>query len=71
MAGAPVDLDASFAVLVVLDGQGTLRTRNGGTLDLRKGATAVVPHAAGESTVDGELTLVRCRPPAPVRAGGS
>jgi mannose-6-phosphate isomerase len=71
VAGAPLDLDASFAVLVVLDGQGTLRTRNGGTLDLRKGATVVVPHAAGESTVDGELTLVRCRPPAPVRAGGS
>jgi mannose-6-phosphate isomerase len=67
----PVDLDASFAVLVVLDGQGTLRTEHGGTLDLRRGQTVVVPHAAGDSVVDGGLTVVRCRPPAPERAGGS
>jgi mannose-6-phosphate isomerase len=67
----PVDLDASFAVLVVLDGQGTLRTERGGTLDLRKGQTVAVPHAAGASLVDGAFTLVRCRPPAPEQAGGS
>lgn len=57
------DLEPSFAVLVVLDGQGELRTEHGGTLGLRKGETIVVPHSAGLSTVDGELTLVRCRPP--------
>jgi mannose-6-phosphate isomerase len=57
------DLEPSFAVLVVLDGQGRLRTERGGTLVLRKGETIVVPHAAGSSTVDGEVTLVRCRPP--------
>jgi mannose-6-phosphate isomerase len=61
----PVDLDASFAVLVVLDGDGRLRTEHGGTLRLRRGETIVVPHAAGASTVDGEVTLIRCRPPAP------
>lgn len=60
-----LDLEPSFAVLVVLDGHGTLRTEQGGTLDLRKGETVVVPHAAGLSTVDGELTAVRCRPPLP------
>jgi mannose-6-phosphate isomerase len=59
-----VDLDASFAVLVVLDGNGRLRTEHGGTLDLRRGETIVVPHAAGPSSVEGEVTVVRCRPPA-------
>lgn len=57
------DLEPSFAVLVVLDGQGSLRTEHGGTLALRTGETVVVPFAAGSSTVDGDLTLVRCRPP--------
>jgi mannose-6-phosphate isomerase len=59
-----VELDASFAVLVVLAGRGTLRTEHGGTVELAKGETIVVPHSAGSSTVDGELTAVRCRPPA-------
>jgi mannose-6-phosphate isomerase len=65
----PVDLEPSFAVLVVLSGQGTLRTEHGGTLDLTRGQTIVVPHSAGSSIVDGELTMVRCRPPAPDQAG--
>lgn len=60
-----LELEPSFAVLVVLDGQGTLRTEHGGTLELRRGGTIVVPYAAGSSTVDGELTAVRCRPPLP------
>jgi mannose-6-phosphate isomerase len=40
-------------------------------LELSKGQTAVVPHAAGSSTVDGELIMVRCRPPAPDSQGDS
>nr|WP_158887520.1 class I mannose-6-phosphate isomerase [Amycolatopsis anabasis] len=60
-----LSLDPSFAVLVVLGGSGTLRTEHGGDHALVKGDTFVVPHAAGESTVEGELTLIRCRPPAP------
>jgi mannose-6-phosphate isomerase len=66
-----VDLDASFAVLVVLAGSGRLRTEHGGTLELTKGRTVVVPHAAGPSTVDGDVTVLRCRPPAPGTAGGT
>lgn len=60
----PVDLDASFAVFVVLTGDGTLRTEHGGSVELRQGDTLVVPHASGASVVDGELTAIRCRPPA-------
>ena len=57
------ELDPSFGVLVVLDGAGTLRTEKAGDVPLAKGATFVVPHAAGESTVDGEVTVIRCLPP--------
>jgi mannose-6-phosphate isomerase len=57
-------LDASFGVLVVLDGAGVLHTEKAGDVPLAKGATFVVPHAAGESTVDGEVTVIRCLPPA-------
>lgn len=56
-------LDASFAVLVVLDGQGTLRTEQGGETRLIKGDTYVVPYAAGQAEVSGETTVIRCRPP--------
>ncbi|KAA9155766.1 mannose-6-phosphate isomerase [Amycolatopsis acidicola] len=62
---APLALDPSFAVFVVLDGQGTLRTEHGGELALAKGDTVVVPFAAGQAELSGDLTTIRCRPPAP------
>jgi mannose-6-phosphate isomerase len=68
---APVELDPAFSVLVALEGSGKLSTEHGGVLELRKGDTAVVPHAAGSSTVDGNLIMVRCRPPAPDTQGDS
>lgn len=58
-------LDASFGVLVVLGGTGVLRTEKAGEVPLEKGATIVLPHAAGQSTVDGDVTAIRCLPPAP------
>ncbi|MDQ3785672.1 MAG: class I mannose-6-phosphate isomerase, partial [Actinomycetota bacterium] len=58
-------LDASFGVLVVLDGTGVLRTEKAGEVPLRKGATFVLPHAIGESTLDGDVVAVRCLPPLP------
>ncbi|WP_216215813.1 class I mannose-6-phosphate isomerase [Amycolatopsis aidingensis] len=58
-------LDPSFAVLVVLEGNGVLRTENGGKHELAKGDTLVVPHGAGQTEVEGDLTVIRCRPPAP------
>jgi mannose-6-phosphate isomerase len=56
-------LDASFAVLVALDGRGVLRTEHGGEVPLSTGDTYVVPHAAGQLEVSGEVTVIRCRPP--------
>ncbi|MBB5955336.1 mannose-6-phosphate isomerase [Saccharothrix tamanrassetensis] len=57
-------LEPSFAVLVVLEGSGTLDS-----LPLHRGSTVVVPHAAGESVLTGDLVAVRCRPPLPSSLG--
>lgn len=58
-----IELDPSFGVLIVLDGTGKLRCEDGSELALRRGTTAVVPHSAGPSRLDGDLTAVHCRPP--------
>jgi mannose-6-phosphate isomerase len=57
--------EPSFAILVVLDGEGALRTENGDELALRSGTTALVPFAAGATTLQGELDAIRCLPPDP------
>lgn len=57
--GTTVELDAGFSVVVVLDGSARL-----GPVEVRRGDTALVPHAAGPLTVTGRAELVRCRPPA-------
>jgi len=59
---AGLDLEPSFGVLVVLEGSGSLR-HEGGSLQLQRGNTVVVPHSAGECRIEGELTAVHCRPP--------
>ncbi|WP_105565679.1 hypothetical protein [Microbacterium halophytorum] len=51
-------LDAGFSVVVVLDGAGSI-----GGVDVARGSTVVVPFAAGELTVGGDVGAVRCRPP--------
>jgi mannose-6-phosphate isomerase len=62
---APVGmLDPGFSIVVVLTGTGTLDTEHGDTIDLRAGRTLLVPHAAGECVLRGDLTAIRCRPPA-------
>ena len=62
-------LEAAFSILVVTHGSGRLETP-GGTLDLGRGDTVLVPFAAGAGTVRGRLEAVRCLPPAP-DAGGA
>jgi mannose-6-phosphate isomerase len=57
-AGAALQLEAGFAVIVVTDGSGTI-----GDLDVERGAAVLVPHAAGALTAQGELTAIVCRPP--------
>jgi mannose-6-phosphate isomerase len=57
-------LEAGFGVLVVTEGAGELRTAAGASVPLETGSTTLIPYAAGECTVDGELTAIHCRPPA-------
>jgi len=57
-AGGAARLDPGFAVIVVVDGQGTI-----GDLDVERGAAVLVPHTAGPVTAQGELTAIVCRPP--------
>jgi mannose-6-phosphate isomerase len=56
--GDAARLEAGFAVIVVLDGTGTVAG-----LDVERGAAVLVPHAAGAITAEGEMTAIVCRPP--------
>lgn len=56
-------LEAGFAILVVLEGQGRLQTA-GGALDVSRGETILVPYGSGDSRLEGTALAIRCRPPA-------
>lgn len=58
-------LPAGFAVVIGLDGEGTLVTQAGGELRLGAGDTVVVPYASGDFGVDGDVQALVCRPPDP------
>jgi len=64
----PVSVDAGFAVVLVLDGTGVLRTADG-SLEVTKGDVVLVPFEAGDYSLHalGGVALqgVVCRPPAP------
>jgi mannose-6-phosphate isomerase len=53
-------LDAGFSVVIATRGQGTL-----GDIELRRGGAVLVPYAAGELALTGDIEAIRCRPPAP------
>jgi mannose-6-phosphate isomerase len=55
-------LPQEFSLLVVLEGSGRLETQ-AGDMSLGRGATVLVPWAAGEGALEGELEVLRCRPP--------
>ena len=59
-----VPVDAGFAVIVVLDGAGSI-TSGDGLHPVAKGDVLLMPYAAGDWTADGALIAVACRPPAP------
>jgi mannose-6-phosphate isomerase len=64
------ELEPSFAVLLVIAGAGTLRSEDGDGLALRRGITALVPFAAGTTTLAGDVEAIRCLPPAPTSGEG-
>jgi len=60
----PANLDPGFSILVALAGSGTLAT-DGGEVPLERGSAVLVPYAAGAGELSGDVTVMRCRPPAP------
>jgi mannose-6-phosphate isomerase len=58
-------LAPSFSLLVVLEGSGVLVCSAGDEVGLRRGATVLVPYAAGECRIEGALDVIRCMPPRP------
>jgi mannose-6-phosphate isomerase len=63
------EIEPGFAVLVVLEGNGTLEPDDGQPLALRRGETVLLPHGAGACRASGEMALIACRPPAASGAG--
>ncbi|HTI75368.1 MAG TPA: phosphoheptose isomerase [Mycobacterium sp.] len=60
LASGP-DLPAGFAVAVVLSGEGRLAASHSEPVDIERGQTLVVPAAAGDWHVDGDVRLLVCR----------
>jgi mannose-6-phosphate isomerase len=72
VAPAPeAEIERGFAVLVVIDGRGSLEPEDGEPLGLRRGDTVLLPHSAGVCRVTGALVLIACRPPAPGANGAA
>jgi mannose-6-phosphate isomerase len=70
--GTGSQLEPSFAILVGIEGEdGILRTEHGDETAIGRGSTALVPYAAGHTTLAGAVTAIRCRPPAPDSGEGS
>lgn len=64
-----VEVPAGFAIVVVLDGEGQLAGSNVEALSVRRGDVALVPYAAGDVTVTGDVTTIWARPPAADQVG--
>jgi mannose-6-phosphate isomerase len=54
---------ASFGIIVALDGAGSITDAHGDTIPIAAGNTALVPHGAGDITVHGPVSILRCLPP--------
>jgi mannose-6-phosphate isomerase len=59
-------LDAGFSVVIGTRGQGTLAD-----VEIQRGSAVLVPYAAGELQLAGDVEAIRCRPPAPDSEEGS
>jgi mannose-6-phosphate isomerase len=57
-------VDASFSVVIVLEGAGAIETERAEPVPVSRGATVLVPYAAGEARLAGSCRAICCRPPA-------
>ena len=65
------ELAPSFAILLGLGGEGTLRSEAGAEIELRRGTTALVPFGAGATALGGDVEAIRCLPPGPTTGEGA
>lgn len=63
--GPSASLEPGFSILVAVAGRGRLETDRGGEVELARGDTVLVPHAAGTAELTGEIDVLRCLPPNP------
>jgi mannose-6-phosphate isomerase len=68
--GVPAELSRGFAILVFTAGAGTLSSEGGDPLEVRRGDTVLVPHAAGAYRLEGDAEAISSRPPEPSANGG-
>ena len=61
---SPTQLEAAFSVLLVTDGRAEVKGERW-KMDIAHGDAVLVPHAAGECTLEGDAEILRCMPPAP------
>jgi mannose-6-phosphate isomerase len=66
----PVAVESSFAILIVLEGRLTLLDQRRHGLELARGATVLVPFAAGETSLSGHGTVIRCLTPSATAGPG-
>jgi mannose-6-phosphate isomerase len=64
--GTALTLTASFSVLVVCAGAGTITAEHGDPVPLRHGDTVLVPFGCGQAELAGDIDVVRCLPPDPI-----
>ncbi|MDR2975012.1 MAG: class I mannose-6-phosphate isomerase [Propionibacteriaceae bacterium] len=60
-----ITVDPGFAVVIVVEGQGSLHGADGSQVDLTRGTTVLAPHDAGQLQVRGDVEFIVARPPSP------
>lgn len=63
--GHELSLSPSFAILIVVDGELTVSTRDHEPLRLSQGEAALIPHSVGETSFSGNGIAIRCLAPDP------
>jgi mannose-6-phosphate isomerase len=63
--GSSSSLPAGFSIVVVAGGRGRLESGSESVLEVERGATVLIPFAAGDCRLVGALEAVRCLPPDP------
>jgi mannose-6-phosphate isomerase len=65
IAPAPIAaIERGFAILVMIEGSGTLLSEAGDPVPVHRGDTMLVPWEAGVCHLEGDVVAIACRPPA-------